>query len=43
MKPVLRQIANLWTLMGHPSRDAEWTLDGTKVATHPAAPAPTIT
>jgi len=27
MKPVLRQIANLWTLMGHPSRDAEWTLD----------------
>jgi len=27
MKPVLRHIANLWTLMGHPSRDAEWTLD----------------
>lgn len=27
MKPVLRQIANLWTLMGHPSRNAEWTLN----------------
>src|ERR1700710_109265 len=27
MKPVLRHIANLWTLMGHPSRDAEWSLD----------------
>jgi sugar phosphate isomerase/epimerase len=27
MKPVLRHIANLWTLMQHPSRDSEWTLD----------------
>lgn len=27
MKPVLRQIANLWTLMGHPSREAEWPLE----------------
>lgn len=27
MKPVLRQFANLWTLMGHPSRQHEWTLD----------------
>lgn len=27
MKPVLRQIANLWTLMGHPSCEAEWSLD----------------
>jgi sugar phosphate isomerase/epimerase len=27
MKPVLRHIANLWTLMQHPSRDAEWSLD----------------
>jgi sugar phosphate isomerase/epimerase len=27
MKPVLRHIANLWTLMQHPSRGAEWTLD----------------
>ncbi len=27
MKPVLRHIANLWTLMNHPSREAEWTLD----------------
>jgi hypothetical protein len=27
MKPVLRHIANLWTLMGHPSREAEWSLD----------------
>lgn len=25
--PLLRHIANLWTLMGHPSRDAEWDLD----------------
>lgn len=25
--PILRHIANLWTLMGHPSPDAEWTLD----------------
>ena len=27
MKPVLRHIANLWTLTGYPSRDAEWPLD----------------
>jgi hypothetical protein len=27
MKPVLRQIANLWTLMNHPTRAAEWPLD----------------
>ena len=27
MKPVLRHIANLWTLMQHPTRDSEWTLD----------------
>lgn len=27
MKPVLRQIANLWTLMGHPSPKQEWALD----------------
>ena len=27
MEPVLRQIANLWTLMEHPSREREWTLD----------------
>lgn len=27
MKPVLRHIANLWTLMGHPSPQAEWSLD----------------
>jgi hypothetical protein len=27
MKPVLRHIANLWTLMQHPSRDSEWALD----------------
>jgi hypothetical protein len=27
MKPVLRHIANLWTLMQHPTREAEWTLD----------------
>ncbi|MGW8182290.1 MAG: sugar phosphate isomerase/epimerase family protein, partial [bacterium] len=26
-KPVLRQFANLWTLMQHPSADTEWTLD----------------
>lgn len=26
MKPVLRHIANLWTLMQHPSREREWTL-----------------
>lgn len=25
--PVLRHIANLWTLMGHPPREQEWTLD----------------
>lgn len=27
MKPVLRHVANLWTLMQHPSRECEWTLD----------------
>ncbi len=27
MKPVLRHIANLWTLMNHPSCESEWTLD----------------
>lgn len=27
MKPVLRLFANLWTLMGHPSQQHEWTLD----------------
>lgn len=26
MRPVLRHIANLWTLQQHPSRDAEWSL-----------------
>jgi hypothetical protein len=26
--PVLRHIANLWTLMEHPARDREWSLDG---------------
>lgn len=27
MKPVLRHIASLWTLMEYPSREREWTLD----------------
>jgi hypothetical protein len=27
IKPVLRHVANLWTLMQHPSREREWTLD----------------
>jgi sugar phosphate isomerase/epimerase len=27
MKPILRHVANLWTLMQHPSRGREWTLD----------------
>jgi hypothetical protein len=27
MPPVLRHIANLWTLMQHPSRKKEWSLD----------------
>jgi sugar phosphate isomerase/epimerase len=27
MKQVLRHIANLWTLMGHPSSEEEWPLD----------------
>lgn len=27
MRPVLRHVANLWTLMQHPSREHEWTLD----------------
>jgi hypothetical protein len=26
-KPVLRHIANLWTLVEHPSKESEWTLD----------------
>jgi sugar phosphate isomerase/epimerase len=25
--PILRHIANLWTLIGHPTRAGEWTLD----------------
>lgn len=27
MKPILRHIANLWTLMQYPAREREWTLD----------------
>jgi hypothetical protein len=27
MRPVLRHVANLWTMMQHPSREREWTLD----------------
>jgi hypothetical protein len=27
MRPVLRHVANFWTLMGHPARGREWTLD----------------
>jgi len=27
MRPVLRHVANLWTLMQHPLREREWTLD----------------
>lgn len=27
MKPILRHVANLWTLMQHPPRELEWTLD----------------
>ncbi len=27
MAPILRHVANLWTLMQHPSREREWTLD----------------
>ena len=27
MEPILRHVANLWTLMQHPSREHEWTLD----------------
>jgi len=26
-KPILRHIANLWTFMGHPTPDTEWSLD----------------
>ena len=26
-KPILRHIANLWTLLGHPPKAREWTLD----------------
>lgn len=26
-RPVLRQIANLWTLMGHPTKTGEWSLE----------------
>ena len=26
-KPILRHIANLWTLMGHPTKTREWSLD----------------
>lgn len=36
MKPVLRHIANLWTLMGHPSQQDEWSL-GKKIAEIKAA------
>ena len=50
MKPVLRQIANLWTLMGHPSQQQEWTLDRKLHAIHEAgfdgvcwAPSPELT
>ena len=25
--PILRRIANLWTLMGHPSKESEWPLE----------------
>ncbi|HEX3628742.1 MAG TPA: xylose isomerase [Verrucomicrobiae bacterium] len=25
-KPILRHVANLWTLVGHPSRESEWSL-----------------
>lgn len=27
MKPVLRHVANLWTVMGHPTPETEWTLE----------------
>jgi hypothetical protein len=27
MTPILRHVGNLWTLMQHPSREREWTLD----------------
>jgi len=27
MEPILRHVANLWTLIQHPSRECEWTLD----------------
>jgi hypothetical protein len=27
MRPVLRHIANMWTLMGHPSAAAEWSVE----------------
>lgn len=27
MTPILRHVANLWTLMQHPSREREWTLE----------------
>lgn len=50
MKPILRQIANLWTLMGHPSQQQEWTLDRKLQAIHEAgfdgvcwAPSPELT
>lgn len=32
MKPILRHIANLWTLIGHPSSEDEWTLDRKLIA-----------
>jgi hypothetical protein len=32
MKPILRHIVNLWTLMQHPTREAEWTLDQKLIA-----------
>ena len=36
MRPVLRHVANLWTLMQHPSREREWTLDAKLDAIHAA-------
>ena len=27
LQPTLRHIANLWTLLGHPAKSGEWTLD----------------
>lgn len=27
LQPILRHIANLWTLIGHPAKESEWSLD----------------